>query len=349
MEIKQLGDGMRSSLLQICVLSAGCSLFAHSQVETATNPGSNPNHHASDISELTNLARDTGNAYARRDLPMLEQLTADDYVQTDVRGGILNRTQWLEFVKNRKSDLTVETDNVQISFYGNTAVVRGRWIYRSKVDVGEALSNSRWTSVWTRYDDGWKRHVFQNTYINAEADECASGFVSSTRGAEKPTPQAPNPPSSTENARLPAQMRGIADTLAGTWSITLTDKDGHPIGEGEEVWKAAPGATALIEENRSKVKGESTDDYASIWWDSKAQKVHGIWCDGSINDEGCSGFDVTLEGADVVLTGEWESQRKRQAWREVFSSAGASMTQTLYVGEPGKELKLASTIFGRKR
>ena len=60
-------------------------------------------------------------------------------------------------------------------------------------------------------------------------------------------------------------------------------------------------------------------------------------------------FDVMVEGSNVVLTGEWEFQHKRQAWREVFSRSGTAMTQTLYVGDPGQELKLVSTIRGGKR
>jgi ketosteroid isomerase-like protein len=326
---------MVTSLLRICVLIAGCSLLAYSQDKTAIASTANQSENsASDIAELTKLASDAGHAYASRNLAALERLTADDYVQTDVRGGVLNRTQWLEFVKNRKSDLTVETDNVHVSVYGNTAVVRGHWIYHRQADGVELRSDSQWTSMWTRDGDGWKRHAFQNTYVNADADHCAS---------------VPSSLSTHEIDELPTPMRSIFNLLAGSWSITWSDKDGHVIGEGEEVWKFAPGATALIEENRSKVKGKSADDYASMWWDGKARRVHGIWCDGSINDEGCSGFDVTLEGNDVVLTGEWKFQGKRQAWREVLSGTNANMTQTLYVGEPGKQLTLASTISGRKR
>jgi ketosteroid isomerase-like protein len=128
---------------------------------------------SADATELTRLAGEAGRAYARRDLSVLEGLTADDYVQTDVRGGVLNRAQWLDFVKNRKSDLSVETDSVQVSFYGSAAVVRGRWTYTLRTDGKEVTSYSAWTSVWTRNPDGWKRHVFQNTYINSNADRCA--------------------------------------------------------------------------------------------------------------------------------------------------------------------------------
>lgn len=79
--------------------------------------------------ELTHLATEAGYAYAGRDLAGLERLTADDYVQTDVRGGVLRRDPWLELVKNRKSDLTVESDDVRVTFYGTAAVVTGHRTY----------------------------------------------------------------------------------------------------------------------------------------------------------------------------------------------------------------------------
>jgi hypothetical protein len=177
----------------------------------------------------------------------------------------------------------------------------------------------------------------------------ALAIVGALGNAQQQLPSVRTPSSTTNHVDVPAQMRTIRDMLAGTWSISWIDTDGHVIGDGEEVWKIAPGGSAFIEENRSKVNGESAEDYAAMWWDSKAHKVHGIWCDSAINDEGCSGFDVTLEGNDVVLSGQWEYQTKRQTWREVFSGSPATMTQTLYIGEPGKELKVASTIRGTRR
>lgn len=126
---------------------------------------------AADIVELTKLAAVAGHAYAARDLAVLDRITAEDYEQTDVRGGVLNRKQWLDFVKNRSSEITVDSDDIQVRFYGEAAVVAGTWTYRKKNT--ETVIQSRWTSVWTKYPEGWKRHTFQNTYINTEADQCA--------------------------------------------------------------------------------------------------------------------------------------------------------------------------------
>lgn len=141
-------------------------VFAHSSFAAASNQ--------TDTAALVKLAGDAGNAYAARDLATLKQITADDYVQIDVRGRSLNRTQWLDFVENRKAELTVESDDIRVLYYGQAAVVTGHWTYTKKDGDKEVVTYSRWTSVWTRYPDGWKRHAFQNTYINAQADQCAA-------------------------------------------------------------------------------------------------------------------------------------------------------------------------------
>ena len=57
----------------------------------------------------------------------------------------------------------------------------------------------------------------------------------------------------------------------------------------------APGG-AFIEENRSTANGKSADDYAAMWWDSKAQKVHGIWCDAVIMTKAVAASTFLLKG-----------------------------------------------------
>lgn len=129
---------------------------------------------AADVAHLTRAACEAGTAYAARDLDTLDRLTADDYRQTDVRGGVLTRAQWREFVRNRKSVLTIECDDIEVRLYGPAAVVTGGWTYTSHKPEGDVVVRSRWTSMWTKERDDWKRHAFQNTYVNPRADQCAA-------------------------------------------------------------------------------------------------------------------------------------------------------------------------------
>jgi hypothetical protein len=125
-----------------------------------------------DSIELVRLSCESGIAYANRDTVSLKEMTADDYVQTDVRGRFMKKTQWLQFVKNRPTDIKIKCDSIEVRFYNGVAVVTGKWTYNyyakyynEEKFVNIATSVSRWTSVWTKYSKGWKRHIFQNTYL----------------------------------------------------------------------------------------------------------------------------------------------------------------------------------------
>jgi ketosteroid isomerase-like protein len=141
-------------------------------LETAANSAAAARMTA-EMAALKALACEAKHAYAKRDIATLDRLTADDYVQTDVRGGVLNRAQWLDFVRNRKSELTVDCDSVEVRFYGDAAVVTGGWTYTRMSPDKNSTTRSRWTSVWTKSGTDWKRHAFQNTYVNPNADRCA--------------------------------------------------------------------------------------------------------------------------------------------------------------------------------
>ena len=128
--------------------------------------------HAADTIALTQLACEAGRAYARRDLKTLDAMTAEDYVQTDVRGKVLTRPEWRDYVQNRQSELSIRCDAIEVRYYSEVAVVTGAWTHTRKTPKDDVVTHSRWTSVWTKSAAGWKRHVFQNTYINPNADQC---------------------------------------------------------------------------------------------------------------------------------------------------------------------------------
>lgn len=145
-------------------------------------------------------------------------------------------------------------------------------------------------------------------------------------------------------------MRNLSHVLEGTWRFAIESKPspegrvGQP-GTGLEVWRAEPGGTPFIEENQMRIDGQDFYDYAAIWWDDKAHQARGMWCDSGINDQGCTTFDVQSEGPQVVLIGEYEQKGKRFMWREVFArTSSTSLTQTLFIGEPGGLLKQVSTV-----
>ena len=118
------------------------------------------------------------------------------------------------------------------------------------------------------------------------------------------------------------------------------------VGEGEEVYRAGPGGSFVIEEVQLKEATGEISGLGVAWWDENAQAYRALWCD-SVNPDRC----VTMthfakwESDQFVLRGEFERNEKRFLFKEVFSEiTPISFTQTLYQGEAGKELKPLLTI-----
>ena len=133
---------------------------------------------STEVAAPKQAACDAGHAHASRDIDALDRLTAEDYSPTDARGTVLKRAEWLEFVGKRTSTLTVECDGVEVNLYHGTAVVTGGWTYTNHKPDADVVTHSRWTSVWTKERATWKRHAFQNTYVNPAADRCAADSAS---------------------------------------------------------------------------------------------------------------------------------------------------------------------------
>src|SRR5258705_13546544 len=95
-----------------------------------------------DSEVLASLACEAGRAYARRDITTLERLNADDYVQTDVRGVVTRRKEWLEFVRKRPSELSVTCEDIAVRLYGTVAVVTGGWIYTAHQQHKDLVTHS---------------------------------------------------------------------------------------------------------------------------------------------------------------------------------------------------------------
>jgi hypothetical protein len=132
-----------------------------------------------DIAQLTSVGCEMGRAYARKDLATLDELNAEDYTQTDTRGVVVSHADYPEYVRQRTanrvqsgvSSLSIDCDNIEVRLYGDAAVVTGGWTYTTKKVEGSVVRRSRWTSMWTRYPAGWKRHAFQNACVNPEANQ----------------------------------------------------------------------------------------------------------------------------------------------------------------------------------
>ena len=147
------------------------------------------------------------------------------------------------------------------------------------------------------------------------------------------------------------QMQKLLSTFTGKWAITYTVEptDTMPkggTGQGTEVFRPGPGGTSLIEEFHAREATREITGLGLAWWDDAAQGYKAVWCD-SDNPAGCGvmAHAARFEGANFVLTDEFDAMGKKLAFKEVFSDITTmSFTQTLYEGAVGSELKRVMTI-----
>ena len=165
-----------------------------------------------------------------------------------------------------------------------------------------------------------------------------------------------------------SEMQMLAAAFSGRWTITDKSEPSttYPNGltrMGEEDWHTLAGGIPLIEEYRSKAPdGAEEFDTAAFWWDQSAHKYAGLFCARTV-DEGCAPFAIvwgksthkakgaqnaTVSGipqGEVVMSGEYRQNGKRQVWREVFVfSTADNFVQTLFMGDDANNLQRVAII-----
>lgn len=115
------------------------------------------------------------NAFVRADTLVLSSLLTDDYIHTNTDGSILGKQAWLTWIQTQYDALqegrlridNYVNDSVEVRIYGgNTAVVTG--VNSSQgVREGDAYSSHiRFTHVWVKEGDQWRRAAFHDTRID---------------------------------------------------------------------------------------------------------------------------------------------------------------------------------------
>lgn len=108
-------------------------------------------------------------AWGRVDVAACEKLLDAEYLHTDVSGAALDRAAWLAYMRTRPPDdrFDVVESDIAVRTFGDVAVVTGR------DDLSRPGANQPWpmrfTQVWIRRRDGWRRAFFEGTPIQHQA------------------------------------------------------------------------------------------------------------------------------------------------------------------------------------
>ena len=116
-----------------------------------------------------------GKAWTQNNLDTLNKYIDANYIHNDVRGQKLNRTAWLNYIKDRKekglTNPDIEFEDIQISAYGDIAIVTGINTFTGEAYTSNDIATNkprklRFAQVLKKENDIWKRIVFQATYID---------------------------------------------------------------------------------------------------------------------------------------------------------------------------------------
>jgi len=108
-------------------------------------------------------------AHLKLDLVLLDRLMADEYLQVNDRGELLNKQQVVaSFKSGNRYWQEARSGDYKVRVYGEVAVVYGCW--RAKgVNAGLSFDYAaRYVSVWVYRDGRWQMVSDQSTTITNE-------------------------------------------------------------------------------------------------------------------------------------------------------------------------------------
>ncbi|MBA2705387.1 MAG: nuclear transport factor 2 family protein [Blastocatellia bacterium] len=125
---------------------------------------SNAGHPLNDAANLLYMERDLIDGSLHNDTKMFERVAMDDYVSVNPQGMVVTKAQGLANAKNFKFD-AIDTDDVQVSVHGDTAVVTGRANVKGKMGAQDINGQYRYMRVYTKDNGHWRAVASQITPI----------------------------------------------------------------------------------------------------------------------------------------------------------------------------------------
>jgi len=147
-ENKQSG-GVSMKWTRVLPLAAAMSLIA----APGANPGEPQVEDASKIIAMENL---WNQMQLNHDAAAMEKMLDDDFVLTDYDGTLLNKTQFLESIKDMSTKLTQEmSEGMKLHPHGNTVVITGATREKGTQNGKPFTHNGRFTDTWMKKNGTW--------------------------------------------------------------------------------------------------------------------------------------------------------------------------------------------------
>jgi ketosteroid isomerase-like protein len=125
-----------------------------------------PNRNSGAEQELRKLESQWQEALTQRDVAMLDQLMADDYMLTTVSGEVVNKARVLAEIKSANATANVRNTDVAVRIYEDVAVVTGLVLISGRFNDKDISTRSRYMKVYVRRLGQWRVVAAQATLIS---------------------------------------------------------------------------------------------------------------------------------------------------------------------------------------
>lgn len=107
--------------------------------------------------QVRQIEIDWGVAFERRDMVTLDLLMAEEYILTDPLGQLRTKTETLAAIETNEVDFqSTQSDDVNVTIYGETAVVTGRSTFRGRYKGWSMTGCYQYTDVLVKRNGSWK-------------------------------------------------------------------------------------------------------------------------------------------------------------------------------------------------
>jgi ketosteroid isomerase-like protein len=118
------------------------------------------------IDLIKKLESDRLEAGVRKDVDAVSRATADDYMQIDSDGHVLDKAATLQRIRSSYAQLQANpVDDMVVRLYGSVAILTARATPKGTIDGKSALSPIRYTRVYVKRDERWQVVLFQQTRV----------------------------------------------------------------------------------------------------------------------------------------------------------------------------------------
>jgi ketosteroid isomerase-like protein len=114
--------------------------------------------------EVLKVEKGFADAIAKNDLESIERFVTDDWIIINADGGIIDKERFLGVIKSGAlTHETMESDDVRVRVYGDSAVVSALTRSKGKFMEQEFTTHERSTDVFVRHDGQWRCVLTQLT------------------------------------------------------------------------------------------------------------------------------------------------------------------------------------------